>query len=188
MKIEILRKFFKKVATLSFPQGVEFEKTFWWFQILSRVDSCKKTADRNFFPDGLDNSLTICPNAFKPLFYKRYVDDTFLIFRSPTHIPLFLDFLNSQHPNIEFTSEIEKDRKLAFLDVEVLNSFGQFSTSVYRKPTFTGLLSKFNSAAPLKYKRSLITTLVTRAYKTCSSYFSLHKEFTFLKHILTQNG
>ena len=63
MKIEILRynSHARKrgVATLSSPQGIEFDKTFWWFQILSRVDSCKKTADRNFFPDGLDNALTI---------------------------------------------------------------------------------------------------------------------------------
>ena len=53
----------KGVATLSFPQGIEFDKNFWWFYILSRVDSCKKTADRNFFPDGLDTALTICTMA-----------------------------------------------------------------------------------------------------------------------------
>ena len=81
--------------------------------------------------------------------------------------------------NIEFTVEIEKERKLPFLDIEVHNLGDKFTTSVYRKPTFTGLMSKFCSASPVKYKRNLIITLVTRAYKICSSYFDLHRDLEF---------
>ena len=69
------------------------------------------------------------------------VDDCFLLFRSLDHVPLFLNYLNRQHPNISFTFELEKDGKLTFLDVYITRSNGKFSTSVYRKPTFTGLFT-----------------------------------------------
>ena len=45
--------------------------------------------------------LNICPSEFKPVFYRRYVDDTFLLFRSPSHVQLFLTYLNSQHQSID---------------------------------------------------------------------------------------
>ena len=44
-----------------------------------------------------------CPSAFKLLVYRRYVDDCFLLFKSSDHVPLFLNYLNHQHPNISFT-------------------------------------------------------------------------------------
>ena len=40
------------------------------------------------------------PSLFKPLLYRRYVDDCFLLFKSLNHVPLFLDYLNRQHPSI----------------------------------------------------------------------------------------
>ena len=36
------------------------------------------------------NWLDNCPTTFKPLLYRRYVDDSFLFFRNPQHIPHFL--------------------------------------------------------------------------------------------------
>ena len=36
-----------------------------------------------------------------PIYYRRYVDDWFLLFRSPEHVNLFLNFLNQQHANIK---------------------------------------------------------------------------------------
>ena len=64
-----------------------------------------------------------CSSLFKPLLYPRYVDDCFLLFRSLDHVPLFLNYLNRQHPKISFTSELEKDGKLPFLDVEYITEF-----------------------------------------------------------------
>ena len=46
------------------------------------------------------------PSTVKPLLYRRYVNDCFLLFRSLDHVPLFLNYLNHQHPNIHFTSEL----------------------------------------------------------------------------------
>ena len=61
--------------------------------------------------------LSACPSEFRPAYYKRYVDDCFLIFNDISHMDNFLDFLNGQHPKIKFTKEVESDRSLPFLDV-----------------------------------------------------------------------
>jgi len=52
--------------------------------------------------------LEKCPDQFKPVFYRRYVDDTFMLFRDASHVPLFQDYLNKKHDRIQFTCEIEK--------------------------------------------------------------------------------
>ena len=87
--------------------------------------------------------LTDCPENLRPSFYKRYVDDTFLLFRQADHVALFLDYLNSKHPNIKFTCEHESSGSLSFLDVNVSRSCNKFTTSVFRKSRFTGLGTSF---------------------------------------------
>ena len=53
--------------------------------------------------------LASCPSDFAPIFYRRYVDDCFLLFRDHSHADLFLSFLNSKHRSIKFTMEKESD-------------------------------------------------------------------------------
>ena len=90
------------------------------------------------------------------------------------HVLLFLSYLNRQHPNIFFSSELEKDGRLPFLDNEITRSNGRFSTLVYRKPTFTGLFTNFHSFVPLAYKGSLVCCLLHRVFHLCSSYENFH--------------
>ncbi|XP_046863266.1 uncharacterized protein LOC124457010 [Xenia sp. Carnegie-2017] len=143
----------------------------------------------NIFMAFTENSwLHNCPSTFKPLLYQRYVDDCFLLFRSLDHIPLFLTYLNHQHPNISFTSELEKDNTLPFLDVKITRSNGKFSTSVYRKPTFTGLFTNFHSFIPIQYKRSLISSLLHRIFNLCSSYEHFHTELEVVRKMFTLNN
>ncbi|XP_069980157.1 uncharacterized protein [Penaeus vannamei] len=66
--------------------------------------------------------LEQCPLEFKPLHYRRYIGDTFLLFKHPSHVNLFLDYLNSKHPSIKFTCEMQKDNQLPFLDTMVTNN------------------------------------------------------------------
>ena len=51
------------------------------------------------------------------LHYCRYVDDSICLFNSEQDADEFFKFLNTQHPNIKFTFENQKDDKLAFLNV-----------------------------------------------------------------------
>ena len=71
---------------------------------------------------------------FKPVFfYRRYIDDTFLVFKHSSHVPLFLNYLNNKHPNIKFTCETEIWNRLPFLDCNIHRVNNTFETSVYRK-------------------------------------------------------
>ena len=142
----------------------------------------------NIFMSHLEKRyLANCPSEFKPVLYRRYVDDTYCLFRDRDHITMFLDYINCQHPNINFTTEIESENTLPFLDVLVTRDGANFSTSLYRKKTFTGLYTDFASLSPDIYKTNLISVLVYRAFHICSSYQNFHEEIVRIKEILSKN-
>jgi len=96
--------------------------------------------------------------------------------------------LNSAHPHLSFTKESESNESLSFLDVRVTrNENGKALTSVYRKPTWSGLYLHFLSFAPIRYKRGLVRTLFDRSRKICSPEH-LNEELEFLTKILSENG
>src|ERR1044072_3138865 len=59
--------------------------------------------------------LSQAPANIKPAHYKRYLDDTFLLFSHKHQVLPFLNFLNQQLPNIKFTKEEESENSLLFL-------------------------------------------------------------------------
>jgi hypothetical protein len=132
--------------------------------------------------------LNKCPDHFKPFYYRRYVDDTFLIFNDRDHSTKFLEYLNQQHPNIEFTMETESDGFLPFLDLGVAVESGKITTEIFRKKTFSGLGISFFSYAPLKYKVNAIKTLLHRAYYLSSSFLNFSNEIEFLRNFFIENG
>ena len=134
------------------------------------------------------NWLNNCPQEFKAVFYRRYVDDIFLLFKSNDHIKYFQDFLNSYHINMSLSMETEKENKLSFLDVEVIREQGKFTTTVYRKPTFSGVYSNFESFLPSVYKFGMVYTLVYRCFRISPNWTQFHTELTFLKGIFRKNG
>ena len=131
--------------------------------------------------------LTNCPSQFTPLVYKRYVDDTFTAFSDPSHYNLFLNYLNSKHPNIKFTLEPASNQTIPFLDCLVTHT-NSFKTQVYRKPTFTGLAINFNSFIYSKFKINSIRTLIHRAYHVSSTFSLFNKEISFLRDLYKNNG
>ena len=132
--------------------------------------------------------LDDCPPKFKPVMYKKYMDDTFLLFKEKEHIDEFLNYLNGKHENIKFTKEIETENNLNFLDISIKKDHNKFTTSVYRKPTYTGLTMNFNSFSPLNYKLNLIKTLIYRGFKISSSFTNFHLEMKTISDILKNNG
>ena len=135
--------------------------------------------------------LNACHHAYKPLLYLRYVDDTLLFFASEDHIDPFLNFLNSKSPSISFTKENEEQGHIAFLDLNIYrheSPLTSFSTSIFRKKTYTGLLTKYDSCIPHIFKLNLISTLVYRAWHLSSTFHNLHIELTNIQHLLLQNS
>ena len=70
-----------------------------------------------------------CPDDFKPVYYRRYVDDIFALFCSLDHLEKFTNYLNSKHTNIKFTYEKEGNNSLHFLDILISRSENDFKTS-----------------------------------------------------------
>ena len=132
--------------------------------------------------------LTECPAEFKPNYYKRYVDDIILLFSNADCSVKFKEYMNSQHINMNFTSENEEDDSLAFLDVFVTRKPTGFVTSVYRKPTFSGVYTNFDSFLPSIYKTGLISTLLYRSYTICSNWKLIHTEMITLQSLMSKNG
>ena len=132
--------------------------------------------------------LQRCPRDYKPVYFKRYVDDIFCLFDNESHVQEFLTYLNSRHQNMNFTFENESENYMPFLDVKVIRSDGSFITSLYRKPTFSGVYTNFGSFIPELYKQNLVSTLLFRIFTICSSWDLMHKEVTNLKDILRRNS
>ena len=95
-----------------------------------------------------------------PSFYNRFVDDTFSVFVSEGKAVDFYNRLNKLHPALKFTMEAEQDKELPFMDVRVhRNKDGTFTRSVYRKPTFTGLYTRWDSFCATYHKIGLLRSL-----------------------------
>ncbi|XP_042202441.1 uncharacterized protein LOC121852537, partial [Callorhinchus milii] len=119
--------------------------------------------------------------TLRPTLWKRYVDDTFVIWpHGRPALDQFLDHINSIHPAIRFTMEVENDGKLPFLDVLIKRRpDGSMSHSVYRKATHTDAYLKPDSHHHPSQKNSLIKTLYHRA-QCISDHEHISSE---LKHV-----
>ena len=77
---------------------------------------------------------------------------------------------------------------MSFLDVNVIREQGKFVTSVYRKPTFSGVYTHFDSFLPDTYKIGMIYTLANRCFRICSSWSMFHQQLILLREIFQKNG
>ena len=115
-------------------------------------------------------------------FWKTYVDDTLTIVEGLIHH--VLQQLNSFHPNIQFTFEIESSGRIPFLDILIIRKKSKIETTVYRKSTDTGIYLNWFSFAPNTWKRGTLKNLVHRAYNICSTEYLMKKELLHLEKIL----
>ena len=63
-----------------------------------------------------------------------------------------------------------------------------FTSTVFRKPTYTGLILNFSAMCPQKWKFGLIQCLLHRAYTISSSWLAFSQDVDFLKDIFSKNG
>ena len=115
--------------------------------------------------------------------YFRYIDDTFRALGSETDAGEFFSHLNYMHSALEK----ENNFPLSFLDVLVCKETSAFLTTVYRKPTFTGLYIRWDSFCPKNRKVNLIKTLTHRALMIFSES-KLDDEVEFITGTFCNNG
>ena len=95
-----------------------------------------------------------------------------------------MTFPNRQHPNIKFTIEKEKSNQLPFLDILNDSSSNKLVTSVYRKRTYTGLITNCNSFTSPNYKNGLLKTLIDRIFHINNTWSGIHYDILNLKPVL----
>ena len=143
----------------------------------------------NLFLASMESEWLNSRNA--PRCYLRYVDDIFAVFdessSSSCNPDSFLEYLNSRHPNLTFTMEIGP-KSLPFLDCLVDTSGDVTTTTVYRKPTNTGLLLNYTAFCPLQWKIGLIKCFLHRAHRLCSNWSLFNIEIDRLRELFTKNA
>ena len=108
----------------------------------------------NFFMAHIENKvLSNMDENIKPKFYRRYVDDCFLIFNANQSYSNVLNIFNSAHENLAFTVEVAKDACIPFLDVEVIVCNDKIETRVFRKKTNTNVILNWMAMAPDTWKK-----------------------------------
>ena len=110
------------------------------------------------------------------------------MFKKRDHVKTFLRYIDSRHRNIKFTCEEEKNNKISFLDISISRNNNTLEPSIFRKPTFSGVYTNFNSFLPTEYKRKLLRTFLYRTYNICSSYLQIHEEIIHLKSVWQKNS
>ena len=140
----------------------------------------------NFYMGEVEKRVFEDPSN-KPSIYARYVDDIFLQVDSETQL-IRLKQLFQDNSVLNFTYEINVDSKLPFLDVLVESKNERFHTCVYHKPTDEGNCLNAKSECVDKYKNSVITNYLTRAYKICDSWQDFHNEVKHIKQVLVNNN
>ena len=86
----------------------------------------------------------------------------------------FLLTLNEIHPSLSFTVKLEDNGKLPFLGMVIIRNSPRLDTKVYVKPTDTGLLLHYQSHVDVRYKHSLLNTMLNLAFKPSSNWQFFH--------------
>ena len=102
----------------------------------------------------------------KPIFYKPYVDDTY-IKRKRNESDTLFDALNSYHPNIKFTLEQNPKR---FLDTQIIKENNGIKTQVFVKKSMYPV--HWSSKVPFCYKKNAINGELHRVKKISSNFQS----------------
>ncbi|XP_044766764.1 uncharacterized protein LOC123322809 [Coccinella septempunctata] len=134
--------------------------------------------------DLLDESIPRL--TFTLLQVKKFLDDLFCLMPED-RIGEVVDVFDEFDINISFTTEVEVEGRLPFLDVLLVRENQTIITDWYTKPMASGRYLNYYSSHQLKHKLILITGMKNRLYGICdrSKYEgSLQR----LKTLLIQNS
>lgn len=106
----------------------------------------------------------------KPRLISKYVDDLFCIIKKSA-VEETLKTLNSFHKDIKFTTELEKDGKLPFLDTLIIRKENTVAINWYQKPTATGRIINFYSNHPKHMKINTALNFAKRVLQISDEEF-----------------
>ena len=119
------------------------------------------------------------------MYYKRYVDDIFVLFEKLEQVLRFVNYMNKRHKNINL---LTISNSFSFLHGNICREKDKFKTSVFRKDTFSGAYTNFSSFVALEHKFALVCTLLHRSFTIVYDFSKFHFEVETLKKTLHKNG
>ena len=97
--------------------------------------------------------------------------------------------MNSKYKNIKFTFGTEDSNNFSFLDVKITpRKNKRFLTSIFRKATFNGVFTNYDSFIFDTFKVGLVHTLLFRFFKICYSMENFDIEVEHLRIIFKCNN
>ncbi|EYB95680.1 hypothetical protein Y032_0157g3209 [Ancylostoma ceylanicum] len=94
------------------------------------------------------------------VFYKRHIDDVFVVGSSPEVLQEVLNNLNSHDPNIKFTiEEPDPNGFLPFLNTKVCIQDGLNEFGWYKKPSSKNIIIQSGSAHPIYMKANVVRSI-----------------------------
>ena len=120
-------------------------------------------------------------------YWRRYVDNT-ISFVKLGAMNYIIIKLNSFDNNIQLTFEEEDKGKLPFLDVLIQRMSNTIMTTILRKLTNDEIYLNWNVFAPDTWKRTILKTLVERAYIVCSTNELLPKELKYFVKVFRETN
>ena len=145
----------------------------------------------DIFMNHIETNIIAINNLFKShiIFWARYVDDVLAIFKgSKEDLSQFLDFINTVHPNIKFTNEIETDGIIPFLDLQIIRSENKLQFDIFRKPTTTDNIIPYQSAHPMNLKLSAFHSLFLRLLSIPLTHNAYNTDLYTIRTIAKNNG
>ena len=138
--------------------------------------------EKRAIEDALSNDISLKT-------YRRYVDDSHARFETEECSLKFLDILNKQDQQIQYTIEKQSnDGELSFLDVTVTNNkHGGYDFKVHRKQAITNVQINKSSSVNPQLVFGVFKGFLARAMRICSPQH-LEQEIKFLIQIFAENG
>ena len=141
----------------------------------------------NLFMDDLERKI-ISASTLKPYMWLRFIDDVFMIWtHGEERLREFLDFINGFHNSIKFTWEWSQ-KKVNFLDIQIINNGGQVDTDLYVKPTDKHQYLTYNSCHSRGCKTSIPYAQAMRLKRICSTQEAFERRAEELTEFLVHRG
>src|SRR5215467_1596373 len=123
------------------------------------------------------------------LFYARYMDDSFCLIKGNIDmVETVQNAMNSIHPSIKFTYELEENKKILFLDVQIEKQRNTFKFGTYRKPFHSKYIIPKWSHHAYAQKMSYFRHGCRRLFYYCDNSKDMEAERNYLIKIALMNG
>lgn len=137
----------------------------------------------NIFMGILENNF-LSSRSLKPFYYKRFIDDIFIIWpHGEATLLSFISAFNNVHPSISFSHSYSPST-IDFLDVTVCIHGTQLTTKLYRKPTDRHRYLHFESSHKRDCKLSIPYSQALRFKRICSEQSDFNANCTELRSAL----